>query len=54
MNPTIYYHGFRIVAMHNPTGKLKYYIGNDSNTSNQEWPTIKMAQKVIRTILEVG
>ena len=53
-NPTRYYLGFRIVQMHNMSGKLKYYIGNDEEVSNQEWPSVKMAEKVIRTIGEIA
>lgn len=54
MNKTTEYQGFFIIPMHNPSGKLKYYIGNENETSNQEWPTIKAAEKVIRTICELA
>ncbi len=44
-----HYFGYDIIKMHNPSGKLKYYVRG----SNQEWPTAKMAQKVIRTVIDL-
>ena len=42
------YFGFEIIQMHNPSGKLKYYIRG----ANQEWPTLDMCKKVIRAVVE--